>query len=134
MCVPRLSPLDMILNPNAAQRAINHLTLDSSTRVRMELPATFDMSQLISLLDERRGRFNIRARQSWGPLYVLDMDETYKFLRDMNKGEVNAQHDLGDFIDNRILKTNKWLRCVKECDPMRNLFVSMPRYSILPTY
>jgi hypothetical protein len=98
----------------------------------MDLPTSFDMSELISLLNDRRGQFNIRARQAWGPLYVLDIDETYKFLRDMNKGENHAQHDLGDFIDNRILKTNKWLRCVKECDPMHNLFVSNPSNPIPP--
>ncbi|KAK2768400.1 hypothetical protein FQN54_000255 [Arachnomyces sp. PD_36] len=122
-----------IVESGTSQRAVNHLTLDGSTRVRMELPSTFDMSQLISLLDERRGRFNIRATQSWGPLYVLDMDETYKFLRDMNKGEVNSRHDLGDFIDNRILKTNKWLRCVKECDPMGNLFALLSQWNNMPS-
>lgn len=93
----------------------------------MELPESFEMKKLLSLLDERRGKFNIRARQSWGSLYVLDLNETYKFLEELNSGERNAQHDLRDFIDRRILKSNKWVKCIKDKNPLDDTFVSICR-------
>ena len=51
----------------------------------MEIPSEFDLSQLLSFLHERQGRFNIRASQGWGSLYVLDLGETYKFLKSLSK-------------------------------------------------
>jgi hypothetical protein len=105
----------------AAQRAVNHLTLDGSTRVRMELPASFKMTDLLSLLKERRGKFNIRARQSWGTLYVLDLNETYQFLEELSYRETDLQ--LHDFINHRILKP-KWVKCIKGTNPLDNVFVS----------
>ncbi|KAK2775499.1 hypothetical protein FQN53_003112 [Emmonsiellopsis sp. PD_33] len=116
-----------------SQRAINHPTLDGSTRVRMELPATFEMKELLDLLDKRRGRFNIRARQSWGTLYVLDLDETYNFLKDLNKAENSSRYDLRDFIDRKILKFNKWTSCVKDCDPISNLFSLLSQWNNMPS-
>lgn len=107
-----------------AQRAVNHLTLDGSTRVRMELPTSFEMKQLLSLLDERRGKFNIRARQSWGQLFVLDIDETYRFLEEVSGSGNSSRYDLGDFIDHRVLKYNKWTNCIKDANPMDEIFVS----------
>lgn len=90
----------------------------------MELPETFEMKKLLSLLDERRSKFNIRARQSWGSLYVLDLNETYKFLEELNNGQRNSQHDLRGFIDHRILKSNKWAKCIKDRNPLDETFVS----------
>lgn len=92
------------------------------------------MKELLSLLDERREKFNIRASQAWGSLYVLDLNETYNFLKELNRTDDNAQYDLCEFIDHRILKFNKWLRCIKDCDPMQNSFVSATKrfvFSIL---
>lgn len=96
----------------------------------MELPESFEMRKLLSLLDDRRGKFNIRARQSWGSLYVLDLNETYKFLEELNSGERNAQHDLRDFIDHRILKSNKWVKCIKDKNPLDDTFVSICTMSL----
>jgi hypothetical protein len=110
---------------SAAQRAVNHMTLDGSTRVRMELPSSFEMASLLSMLDERRGKFNIRARQSWGTLYTLDLNETYRFLEELSRGDNHSQYDLSDFIDHRILKSNKWVKCIKESDPTEETFVSL---------
>ncbi|PGH35843.1 hypothetical protein GX50_01301 [[Emmonsia] crescens] len=116
-----------------SQRAINHPTLDGSTRVRMELPVTFEMKDLLDLLDKRRGRFNIRARQSWGTLYILDLNETYNYLEGLNKAEDSSHYDLRDFIDRKILKFNKWTSCVKDCDPVNNLFSLLSQWNNMPS-
>ncbi|EGE79038.1 hypothetical protein BDDG_01976 [Blastomyces dermatitidis ATCC 18188] len=116
-----------------SQRAINHPTLDGSTRVRMELPVTFEMKDLLDLLDKRRGRFNIRARQSWGTLYTLDLNETYNYLKGFSKAEDSSNYDLGDFIDRKILKFNKWTSCVKDCDPVNNLFSLLSQWNNMPS-
>ena len=118
----------------SAQRAVNHRTLDRSTRVRMELPARFEMKELLSLLDKRRENFNIRASQDWGSLYVLDLNETYNFLEELDRTDDSAQYDLCEFIDHRILKFNKWLRCIKDCDPTQNLLVSEKKVSFFLFY
>ncbi|PGH17935.1 hypothetical protein AJ79_00834 [Helicocarpus griseus UAMH5409] len=116
-----------------SQRAINHPTLDGSTRVRMELPATFEMKDLLELLDKRRGRINIRARQSWGALYVLDLNETYNYLKGFNKAEDSSHYDLREFIDRKILKFNKWTNCVKDCDPINNLLPLLSQWNNMPS-
>ncbi|KLJ12586.1 hypothetical protein EMPG_12372 [Blastomyces silverae] len=116
-----------------SQRAINHPTLDGSTRVRMELPVTFEMKDLLDLLDKRRGRFNIRARQSWGTLYTLDLNETYNYLKGFSKAEDSSNYDLRDFIDRKILKFNKWTSCVKDCDPVNNLFSLLSQWNNMPS-
>jgi hypothetical protein len=112
-----------------AQRAINHVTKDGlDQRVRIEIPSAFDLQRLLSFLGERRGKFNIRASQSWGSLYVLDLGETYKFLKGLSDYSDNSQSTFLEFIDHRIIdskdKSKNWLSCVKDCDPMNNVFVS----------
>jgi hypothetical protein len=115
-----------------AQRAVNHPTLDRSGRVRMEIPAEFDLQNLLSFLGERQGRFNIRASQSWGSLYVLDLSETYKFLRSLCDYNGNSRANFLEFIDRRIVeskdKSKNWLTCVKDCDPMNNVYVCSSTY------
>lgn len=94
----------------------------------MEIPSAFDLNDLLSFLGERRGKFNIRASQSWGSLYVLDLAETHKFLKSLSEYSDNAQSTFLDFIDHRIIdskdKAKNWLNCVKDCDPMNNIYVS----------
>lgn len=94
----------------------------------MEIPSEFDMSQLLSFLGERQGRFNIRASQSWGSLYVLDLGETYKFLKSLSEFNGNSKSTFLEFIDRRIVeskdKSKNWLSCVKDCDPMNQAYVS----------
>lgn len=117
-----------------AQRAINHPTLGGSSRVRMEIPSAFDLNDLLAFLSERRGKFNIRARQAWGSLYVLDLGETYKFLRSLSEYNGNSQSTFLEFIDRRIIeskdRSKNWLSCVKDCDPMNNIFVSLARSEV----
>lgn len=95
----------------------------------MEIPSEFDMSQLLSFLGERQGRFNIRASQSWGSLYVLDLGETYKFLKSLSEFNGNSKSTFLEFIDRRIVeskdKSKNWLSCVKDCDPMNQAYVSI---------
>ena len=112
-----------------SQRAVNHPTIDGSNRVRMEIPSEFDLGQLLSLLAERQGRFNIRASQSWGSLYVLDLGETYKFLKSLSEYNGNSKSTFLEFIDRRIVdskdKSKNWLSCVADCDPMNQAYVSI---------
>jgi hypothetical protein len=95
----------------------------------MEIPSEFDLGQLLSLLAERQGRFNIRASQAWGSLYVLDLGETYKFLKALSDYNGNSKSTFIDFIDRRIVdskdKSKNWLSCVTDCDPMNQAYVSI---------
>mgnify|MGYP000923903302 CR=1 FL=1 len=97
----------------------------------MEIPSEFDLSDLLAFLSERRGKFNIRASQAWGSLYVLDLAETYKFLRGLSEYNGNSQSTFLEFIDRRLVeskdRSKNWLSCVRDCDPMSNLFVSPAR-------
>ena len=96
--------------------------------MRIEIPSAFDLHELLNFLGERRGKFNIRASQSWGSLYVLDLGETYKFLKSLSEYNDNSQSTFLEFIDHRVIdskdKTKNWLSCVKDCDPMNNVYVS----------
>lgn len=109
---------------------MNHPTLDRARRVRMEIPVEFDLNELLSILSQRQGRFNIRASQAWGSLYVLDLAETYKFLKNLSDCNGNSRSNFLDFVDRRILeskdKSKNWLTCVKDCDPMNHVYVSKP--------
>lgn len=95
----------------------------------MEIPSAFNLNDLLTYLNERRGRFNIRASQAWGSLYVLDLAESYKFLKNLSECNDNLQSTFLDFIDHRIIeskdKSKHWLSCVKDCDPMNNVYVSL---------
>lgn len=94
----------------------------------MEIPSEFDLSRLLSFLSERQGRFNIRASQAWGSLYVLDLGETYKFLKSLSEYNGNSRSSFLEFIDRRIVeskdKSKNWLTCVKDCDPMNQAYVN----------
>ncbi|KAJ5179498.1 hypothetical protein N7492_002708 [Penicillium capsulatum] len=120
-----------------SQRAVNHPTTDGSGRVRMEIPSEFDMSQLLSFLGERQGRFNIRASQSWGSLYVLDLGETYKFLKSLSEFNGNSKSTFLEFIDRRIVeskdKSKNWLSCVKDCDPMNQAYTLLSQWNNMPS-
>ncbi|KAL4892172.1 hypothetical protein BDV59DRAFT_180980 [Aspergillus ambiguus] len=120
-----------------SQRAVNHPTVDRSGRVRMEIPAEFDLQNLLTFLGERQGRFNIRASQSWGSLYVLDLSETYKFLRSLSDYNGNSRANFLEFIDRRIVeskdKSKNWLTCVKDCDPMNNVYSLLSQWNNMPS-
>ncbi|KAJ5586936.1 uncharacterized protein N7459_002701 [Penicillium hispanicum] len=120
-----------------SQRAVNHPTMDGTGRVRMEIPSEFDMSQLLSFLSERQGRFNIRASQASGSLYVLDLGETFKFLKSLSEYNGNAKSTFLEFIDRRIVeskdKSKNWLSCVKDCDPMNQAYTLLSRWNNMPS-
>ncbi|KAL4961311.1 uncharacterized protein BDV14DRAFT_126601 [Aspergillus stella-maris] len=120
-----------------SQRAINHPTLDKSGRVRLDIPFEFDLNDLLSFLGERQGKFNIRASQAWGSLYVLDLGETYKFLRGLSDYNGNSRSNFLEFIDRRIVeskdKSKNWLTCVKDCDPMRNIYTLLSQWNNMPS-
>ncbi|KAI3107325.1 hypothetical protein CBS147333_6394 [Penicillium roqueforti] len=120
-----------------SQRAVNHPTVDGSNRVRMEIPSEFDLSQLVSLLAERQGRFNIRASQAWGSLYVLDLGKTYKFLKTLSEYNGNSKSTFLEFIDRRIVdskdKSKNWLSCVADCDPMNQAYTLLSQWNNMPS-
>ncbi|KAL2826799.1 hypothetical protein BDW59DRAFT_60717 [Aspergillus cavernicola] len=120
-----------------SQRAINHPTVDKSARVRLNIPSEFDLNDLLSFLGERQGKFNIRASQSWGSLYVLDLGETYKFLRSLSEYNGNSRSNFLEFIDRRIVeskdKSKNWLTCVKDCDPMKNIYTLLSQWNNMPS-
>ncbi|KKK17163.1 hypothetical protein ARAM_002464 [Aspergillus rambellii] len=120
-----------------SQRAINHPTLDRSGRVRLDIPSEFDLNDLLSFLSERQGKFNIRASQSWGSLYILDLGETYKFLRSLSEYNGNSRSNFLEFIDRRIIeskdKSKNWLTCVKDCDPMKNIYTLLSQWNNMPS-
>lgn len=102
--------------------------MDRSGRVRLEIPSEFDLNSLLSFLGERQGRFNIRASQAWGSLYVLDLGETYRFLKGLSEYNGNNRSSFLEFIDRRIVeskdKSKNWLTCVRDCDPINSVYVS----------
>ena len=117
ICVfPRIRHLVMdAADGLAAQRSINHLTLDQTRRVTMHLPETFNLTQLLDLLKPRLSQFNIHARQLSGSLYTLDLAKCYDFLSEIHRGQESGTiFQLRDFIDNKLLKASTWLSCVKE--------------------
>ncbi|EED16681.1 conserved hypothetical protein [Talaromyces stipitatus ATCC 10500] len=121
-----------------SQRAINHPTSTSGEqRIRIEIPSAFDLQELLTYLGERRGKFNIRASQSWGSLYVLDLGETYKFLKNLSEYNDNSQSTFLEFIDHRVIdskdKTKNWLSCVKDCDPMNNVYKLLSQWNNMPS-
>ncbi|GIK02251.1 hypothetical protein Aspvir_006300 [Aspergillus viridinutans] len=120
-----------------SQRAVNHPTVDRSGRVRMEIPSKFDLNDLLTFLSERQGRFNIRASQAWGSLYVLDLAETYKFLKSLSEYNGNSRSTFLEFIDRRIVeskdKSKNWLSCVKDCDPMNNIYSLLSQWNNMPS-
>jgi hypothetical protein len=120
-------------NSAVAQRAINHFTLDETRRLRLELPETFDLQTLLSLVDHRRGRYNIRARQASGSLYVLDLNQCFDYLSNIHKTQSQSQHNLRGFIDREILKADEWLGCVSECDPMPGILSLLSRWNNMPS-
>ncbi|KAJ5897477.1 hypothetical protein N7504_007765 [Penicillium tannophilum] len=120
-----------------SQRAINHPALDGSGTVRMAIPSEFDLSQLLSFLGERQGRFNIRASQAWGSLYILDLGETYRFLKGLSEYNGNSKSTFLEFIDRRIVdskdKSKNWLSCVKDCDPMNQAYNLLSQWNNMPS-
>lgn len=92
----------------------------------MILPETFDINQLLHLLENRRNAFNLRARQASGSLYVLDLKECYNFLKNIRQNtRGRTKGGLRNFIDNTLVKTEPWYACVDECDPKANPTVSV---------
>lgn len=120
-----------------SQRAINHPTIDGSGRVRIEIPSSFDLNDLLSFLGERQGRFNIRATQAWGSLYVLDLGETYRFLKSLSEYNGNSRSSFLEFIDRRLVeskdKSKNWLSCLRDCDPMNHVYALLSQWNNMPS-
>lgn len=90
------------------------------------------MNDLISLLNDRKGPFNIRARQASGSLYTIDLHECAKYLTEINKRK-NHSERLCYFIDHDILKADHWLDCVKDCDPTTNVLALLGVWNNMPS-
>lgn len=109
-----------VLTVSQAQRNINHFTLDQSHRIKMTLPETFDVDEFLGLLGSRKNLFNIRARQASGSLYVLDLAKCHNFLKKVSSNSSSSNGGLRSFIDQTLVKTDSWHKCVKEVDPSKN--------------
>jgi hypothetical protein len=97
------------------------------------LPEVFDLQTLLSLVDQRRGRYNIRARQASGSFYVLDLNQCFDYLFNIHKTQPRSHHNLRGFIDDEILKADEWLGCVSECDPMPNVLSLLSQWNNMPS-
>ncbi|WEW58884.1 hypothetical protein PRK78_004352 [Emydomyces testavorans] len=91
------------------------------------------MHHFVSLLEKRQGRFNIRVRQAWGTLFVLDLKQACDYLKSAEEKQQSAQYDLRDFIDNYVLKLNDWQRCVKECNPVQDALSLLSQWNNMPS-
>ena len=107
-----------------SQRAVNHLTLDGQHRVRIELPATLDLDNLLEQVALSEHSFDVRVRQASGSLYVLNLSQCYKYLNTLRHKQPDSQRDLRGFIDHEILSASDWQDCVDECSPFEGLMVS----------
>lgn len=103
----------------------------------MEVPSSFEIRALQSMLEQRLGRFDIRARQAWGPtLYVIDLAEMQSYLRDLarsDSGSSNGRCLLSDFINRRVAKGSNWVRCVRDCDPLNNFLALLSQWNNMPS-
>lgn len=131
--MPNCHEVHADLRYGIAQRAINHFTLDEKRRVKMFLPESFDVNQLLDLLKSRRSSFNIRARQASGSLYVLDLGKCYDFLDNIRETSSISNGDFRSFIDETLVKTESWHSCVRECDPNKKETVSFPHNVLFST-
>jgi len=110
-----------LLTSGPAQRNVNHFLLDGSRRMKIILPETFDVKEFSDLL-----HFNIRARQASGSLYVLDLAKCHDFLKKLSSNSTTNNGSLRRFIDQTLVKTESWHKCVKEVDPSKDKTVCFP--------
>jgi hypothetical protein len=109
---------------SAAQRAINHITLDGTHRMQKFLPDEFSLPDIMAKLERHRGSFDVCAHNQLGSLYVLDLDNCFKFLSQFGNGASAERRELRNFIDNTLVEVGDWERCVRECDPREDTLVS----------
>jgi hypothetical protein len=117
--------LACIADLSKAQRAVNHITIDGSKRVRVELPELIDIDNLLKRIDNNRNHFNIRVTQGGSSLYILNLDRCFNYIKAIRKELNTANHDLRGFIDHVILKAGDWASCIQECKPNEDLLVSI---------
>lgn len=123
----KASFLDIVENVTCnyiSQRAVNHLTLDGQRRIRIDLPETLDLDNLLSKISSSQDLFDVRVRQGPELLYTLNLKQCHAYLSSMRKADSSVLRDLRGFIDRDILATGDWQDCVKDCSPLQSLMVS----------
>ncbi|KAJ9660849.1 hypothetical protein H2201_006741 [Coniosporium apollinis] len=117
-----------------SQRSVNYLTSDGSRRITTLLPETFELEKLLGLLKDRQGLFNIRTRQSSGPIYTLDLAGCYAFLARLKATHsLPDKSDLRDFIDRVLPRVSGWKRCVKGYDTSEDILTKLLRWNTVPS-
>ncbi|KAL2757356.1 hypothetical protein ACRALDRAFT_1060751 [Sodiomyces alcalophilus JCM 7366] len=117
----------------SAQRIVYHVTRDGARTMRWRLPEVFDFDELLRVLDEARGRFNVRVRHGIQSVYVLNLDECFAYLSRIHAELQSSgpEHNLRKFLDqdmlNREPKGHDWTSLVLDCslqtDKLRLLHV-----------
>jgi hypothetical protein len=113
-----------------SQRSINHLTLDGRRRATRLLPEAFELDELLSSLQNRKDKFNIRARYREDPLYTIDLGRCYDFLAGLGQ-RIGGQNETGlrNFIDYLLLSVDVsgWQDWVTDCASTTDILVSITR-------
>ncbi|KAK5174249.1 uncharacterized protein LTR77_001329 [Saxophila tyrrhenica] len=117
----------------AAQRAVNHLTLDGARRVRIDLPEMLDLDDLLATLHSFQGSFDVRVRQASGSLYVLNLAECHGYLSAIRQKLAVSRRNHREFIDCEVLKAEQWEDCVDESNPLENLMACLSIWGNMPS-
>lgn len=89
------------------------------------MPQSFDLSEVLSMVQDRQHLFNIRRRSMSGSLFVLDMAKYAKFLTGIAHTTTKPTQTFRDFINLTLVKAPRWTDCVSECeDPTTDMLVS----------
>jgi hypothetical protein len=109
-----------------SQRKIDHLTIDGTRRISKTLPEMIEFKELLSLVDERRTKFNISAfpNSHSDPLWTLDLSQVYRFLVKLEQGAGLAEQiDFRKFLDDVLPSAVGWEGCVKGLEAEKDLLV-----------
>ncbi|KAF9879675.1 hypothetical protein CkaCkLH20_02486 [Colletotrichum karsti] len=110
-------------------RAINHLSLDGTRRIRRELPRGFPLDGLITTLARVRYDFDFRVYQDDRPAYTLDLPKCYDYLLTLKSQVSGTDRSLRNFIDKELpridSKSDEWEACMSNVtigtDPLAQL-------------
>ena len=109
-----------------SQRQINHLTLDGTRRIEKTLPEELNFAKLISLTEQLRGKYDVRASQGieGAVLWTLDVSMLHNYLIKLKKRlKIPNQTGWRAFLDTGLPMSSQWQSCVKDLDEDEELLV-----------
>lgn len=89
--------------------------------MRLKLCEDFDLDDLLGVLDDARGQFNVRVKQGDQSVYVLNLDECFAYLSRVRTElrRSGYDHNLRRFLDQELLrgepKRHDWGELVLDC-------------------